>query len=604
MWNRWRAALSSERVCAVSHLGYLRPADSAGYEMVTPLAFLGMMLRQLRMSSPPNLTANPTPYDIPPAVAVLTLVACLVPFLWKPFHIDDPIFIWTAQHVAEHPLDFYGFPVNWHGTVTSIADVTKNPPLASYYLALVGHLVGWSEPALHAALVLPAAGVALGTYVLARGMTARPGEATLAAVLTPVVLVSSTSVMCDTPMLCVWVWALVCWTRGTDRHTPLLLALGALLASVAALTKYFGVALLPLFALYALLRDRRSWTWVLWLVLPAAILAAYQLWTQRVYGRGLLLDAMGYASAVRARSGTGALPRLLTGLAFTGGCAAPVLFYAPALWSRRALLGVLAATACLAALLAVVGKLGLHPLQDDTGIRWSEIVQIALATTLGASVVALAALDLWSERSAEAALLAAWALGTLVFAVGLNWTVNARTLLPLAPPFGILVTRRLDRRQATAAIASGRTRWLLVPAAVLAVLVATADLGLAVASRDAARSLGAQLSGTGRTVWFEGHWGFQYYAQLGGLLPLDYRRPAVRPGDLLIAPEIMSDPYRLPENIVAPLREFTFQSFPFLTTQSDALGAGFYATVFGPLPFAFGRVPPERYMVLEFVSGR
>jgi hypothetical protein len=30
---------------------------------------------------------------------------------------------------------------------------------------------------------------------------------------------------------------------------------------------------------------------------------------------------------------------------------------------------------------------------------------------------------------------------------------------------------------------------------------------------------------------------------------------------------------------------------------SQPLGAGFYASVWGPLPFAFGEVPPERYLI-------
>jgi len=32
------------------------------------------------------------------------------------------------------------------------------------------------------------------------------------------------------------------------------------------------------------------------------------------------------------------------------------------------------------------------------------------------------------------------------------------------------------------------------------------------------------------------------------------------------------------------------------------VGAGFYASVWGPLPFAFGQVPPER--VLVYVAGQ
>jgi hypothetical protein len=38
---------------------------------------------------------------------------------------------------------------------------------------------------------------------------------------------------------------------------------------------------------------------------------------------------------------------------------------------------------------------------------------------------------------------------------------------------------------------------------------------------------------------------------------------------------------------------------PWLATMNLQVGAGFYADVFGPLPFAFGRVPPERFTVYK-----
>ena len=37
-----------------------------------------------------------------------------------------------------------------------------------------------------------------------------------------------------------------------------------------------------------------------------------------------------------------------------------------------------------------------------------------------------------------------------------------------------------------------------------------------------------------------------------------------------------------------------------LATWQAAKGAGFYASVLGPLPFAFGKVPPEGVFVYEF----
>src|SRR5471030_1580963 len=103
-------------------------------------------------------------------VLMLTIVtlACLVPFIGKPFHIDDPLFVWCAQHLQSNPVDFYGFNINWQGRQELMAMVTQNPPMASYYMALVGFLFGWSEMALHTGFLLPAVGAVIGIYYLAR----------------------------------------------------------------------------------------------------------------------------------------------------------------------------------------------------------------------------------------------------------------------------------------------------------------------------------------------------------------------------------------------------------------------------------------------------
>src|SRR5271166_5867053 len=80
---------------------------------------------------------------------------CLLPFSGKAFHIDDPLFLWSAQHIVRHPLDPYGFQVNWYGWQMPMSEVTKNPPLACYYAAAIGALAGWSERALHLGFLLP-----------------------------------------------------------------------------------------------------------------------------------------------------------------------------------------------------------------------------------------------------------------------------------------------------------------------------------------------------------------------------------------------------------------------------------------------------------------
>ena len=104
----------------------------------------------------------------------LATLACLLPFSGKAFHIDDPLFVWTAQQVAHHPFNPYGFHLVWYVTDMPMSAITKNPPLSSYYGALIGIVAGWSERAWHLGFLLPALALVLGTYRLAERFTASP----------------------------------------------------------------------------------------------------------------------------------------------------------------------------------------------------------------------------------------------------------------------------------------------------------------------------------------------------------------------------------------------------------------------------------------------
>src|SRR6266550_1640238 len=69
-------------------------------------------------------------------LAIAAVIAALVPFLNKAFHIDDPLFLWMAQQVSQHPADPYGFSVNWYLSAKPMFSIMQNPPLNAYYIAL------------------------------------------------------------------------------------------------------------------------------------------------------------------------------------------------------------------------------------------------------------------------------------------------------------------------------------------------------------------------------------------------------------------------------------------------------------------------------------
>lgn len=251
-------------------------------------------------------------------ILTVLILACLVPFIGKAFHIDDPLFVWCARHIQSHPGDFYGFMVNWEGSEKPLWSTMQNPPLACYYMLPAGVLFGWNEIALHAWYLWPALALGIGTFILARRFCAHPLAAALVTVTAPVFLLSSTSLMCDTLMMAFWVWAMVFWLDGLGEGSQAKLGVAALLMTACELTKYFGVSLIALLLVYSALEKRRVGAWLAWLLAPVLILLIYQWLTSRLYGRGLLHNAVTFAT--EGRMDGGLAERIVTGLAFGGGC--------------------------------------------------------------------------------------------------------------------------------------------------------------------------------------------------------------------------------------------------------------------------------------------
>jgi len=534
-----------------------------------------------------------------PTLVILTLL-CLLPFLGKPLHIDDPLFVWAARHIQESPANPYGFGVNWYGSEMPMSDVTKNPPLASYFLALVGFLPGWSETALHVAFLLPAVGVVLGTYFVARRFCDQPVVASLCALLTPVFLVSATSVMSDVMMLAFWMFAVHFWISGLEKTSALELLLSAVLITFSALTKYFGMSLIPLLLLYTIVRRPRSKMWIPVLIVPIVVLAGYHFGTASLYGRGLLLDAGQYAVNIPSQFGKLSMAKMLVGLTFTGGCVAVIAFFARRLWSTGIIVAGVVAAGVITAAVASAKTIGTFEMPSGGDARWLLALQIALMTVVGASLLAIAVLDAARHRSPEAVLLAAWILGTFVFAAFINWTTNGRSILPMAPAAGILIVRRMELLGERRKVTRPSGLWLpLAASAVLALSVAWGDYAHAASARNAARMIGDRYINAGRNVLFQGHWGFQYYMESLGATPTDIRQTRLAPGDVIVMPDNNTNLTELRAGLLKTEAVIEVPAGRWVTTMHPDVGAGFHADVWGPLPFAIGPAPLERYEVLS-----
>jgi 4-amino-4-deoxy-L-arabinose transferase-like glycosyltransferase len=527
----------------------------------------------------------------PQLTLTLAVAAALGPFLAKPFNIDDPLFIWAAHQIQAHPFNPYGFDVNWYWAPSPMWNVTENPPLAAYYIALTAAILGWNEIAIHFAFLPAALAVVLGTHRLAHHFCRRPVLAALLTLFTPVFLISSTTVMCDVLMLAFWVWAVLFWIEGMKQNSFWKLSGAGLLIALAALTKYYGVCLLPLLAAYAMIEKRGLGRWCFCLLIPLGALGVYQWATRSLYGHALFSEAVDYAGVTRGSFETSKMTACLTALTFTGGCVAIVVFFSPLFWRAAGL--VLTAFGLFAGG-AMLKEYAWH----QPGF-WAPVeFQIIFWAVGGMAVLALSAMDFLRHRDSRSWLLMMWLAGTFLFAAFFNWTVNGRSILPMAPAVAILIVRRLDRD-----IAAGRkirprsVVFCFAVSASFALLVARADYLLAVAVRQTARQACAYCSLKPGRLWFQGHWGFQYYMEALGASAINNQHLVLKTDDILAVPSNNTN-LLPPGSEMTLLQTFTVPGPCLLATCNARAGAGFFfATIQGPLPFAFGRVPPETVAV-------
>jgi hypothetical protein len=533
-------------------------------------------------------------------VVVVLLLGILCLFLDKAFTIDDPLFLWLGRHLQTRPWDFFGFNVNWYGESMPMHAVTMNPPLCGYYIALVTMLTGWTEPALHAAFLVPTGVAVLCQWLLARRLTRSPVFATLAATLTPVFLVSSTNVMCDTLMLAFFLASLLCWHRGLSSDNLAWLYGAAGLASLAFLTKYFAASLIPLLLVHGWATKRRLGTWALPLLLPVIVIVTYDLLGRSLYGHSLLSGAAKYSRSIGDQTKPSALIATCVGLAFVGGSLLHVIFFSFLSWRWVVPLLVLIAFSVGSILVGISAFATELTAPNLTRPQSLVSFQFGLFAFGGASLLALTTADLFRTRTADSLLLGLWVAGTFLFASHLNWVINARSVLPLAPAAGILLARRLDGNGSSPSATLPWMRYvLLIPGAILAVLVAQADAAWSGDVKSAAEKLSASPVSSGARAYFVGHWGFQYYMEARGVTALDANAHELSPGDLVIVPGNNTGIYELSTTVSRRRSEMRLGSDAWIHTVRPEIGAGFYANTLGPVPFAIGVSRRDPYVLMD-----
>ncbi len=537
------------------------------------------------------------------ALAFALPILLLAPFVNRAYNIDEPMFIWVAQRIVEHPFDFFGGSIERGGGSEPMYMYNQNPPGFSYVLAVFGAIGGWGEPVLRLASLLAAGLCSLGTYTIAARFSPRPLLATAAMLLTPGFLVSAASVMTDVTLVAFYVWAMYTGVKWIDTRDSRWLALTIALISAGALMKYYAVTAAPLIVLYALLRRMRPGPWIAAFFVPALVLIAFWWVSWRLYGVNLLSVAAEVAQDPSVRQGDSIVYRELVTLFFVGGCFGPMALFAPAFMRPVAIVFVVLGLGVL--LLFGAGDYPFLQLMLGTITPYDGRIaaHLGVMSAAGLALVWLPFHDANQRRDPESFILVLWVFGAILYTVYVNHLINARTLLPAAPALGILLARNVPVPAREAIVRRAVHGIPLAAGLALSVWVLLGDYAVAENARTAAKRGAARAQSDGAALYYSGEWGFQYYVQQAGAGVLlvdgadwgEELRVHMQHGDLIAVSSEGREKWRHPPSDFVD-EEFYARPNRFgVATYHPLDEAGFYSHLTGIIPYKFGLVQREEY---------
>jgi hypothetical protein len=531
---------------------------------------------------------------------VAVLLAVTVPFLDKPFTIDDAAYLMVTEHILDDPLRPFDFKLNWYDAPEP-AWTINSPPGYQYLTAAVMLAVGPSEVAMH---VVAGGFVVLGaaaTWFLAKRVT---GWATLAALiyLASPVITAGTNVMLDVPMVGLWTAALACHVAGVERDKKWLVFAGGAAAGAAILVKYPAVMAPLCMALYSVLRKRYRTLW--FAAVPAAMVGVWC--GHNLYFEGRLHMVKPHEWGAM----TAMWKKFWCGLTALGGLSLIWLAFVEAGLRRRrylVYLGIAVGVGFLGILVGPPGPYGLY------GV-WQPVLEAGFRAS-GAFMV-LAVID-WAVRrmsgllrfpfEPDRALIAVF-LFSVAIVLGFNVYrpefVAARHYLPLLPAcaaFGAGLLEDIGRRAGL-----WFKIWVsstVVVCLTVAVMVGLADKELAEAHRDMADYCAARFGDTA-PLYFIGHWGWQWYASHAGMKLVNLKQPIIEPGAIWVVPLNVHKhaKVRPPRPRAVRLDTRVYGTWVPIRTMSRQVGASFHSSQPTQVPWKIApSAPVEEFAIMKIL---
>ena len=494
-----------------------------------------------------------------PAIFVASLL--LLPFLNKPFTIDDPLFLREARHALVDPLHPADFVQVWNaGDRMKLSQYLLGGTFPAYVFAPVAALDGATaghEWMAHLYQLLLLSGFLLASVSVARRLGCDKRQASTVGLLVaanPVTLAMAATCMPDVMAMTFGMWAMDRVLAFREQRRWPAGASAAFLLSAAVLCRASTAPLLLVAALYLWPGDLKLALRRLWPVALAALLTAGG------------LTAIG--TAAQSLTSLSNVPRNLVAFLCYQALAGPILLYALLSQGRH--------FAIVVAAVAAVG-VGLSFVFSSPNLT-----QYAVPAAF--AVCFLFALTRIAVEWRTLLPLLVWLACGLVALPYVH--MSAKYLLPGVPAAALLIVLHAARVR--------QQRYPLTVAILIAVgwisgaLIVFGDNALATSPRDAVNRIVVPRVRSGKQVWAGGQWAFLAYAEDAGAKALANTPPLPQPGDEIVVSRL--DYYGMLNRL--PIRK------ELLNTQFDTrctvfvlnrrFRAGFYSIRFGYLPFAIG----------------
>jgi hypothetical protein len=518
-------------------------------------------------------------------VILFSLVVTLA-FCNKAFHIDDPLYLSIARQILIDPLRPFDGLINWQQVSEPAWKVSISPPGYSYWLAAWLAAGVTSEWALHCAGSIWVVALGLATHAWARRLGDWALAATLLVISSPLIIAGQ-NLMLDVPMLALAASAIAVYLSASDKDSIGMSLLAGLLAGLSVNVKYAGIVVIGVMAMDTVL-------WRRWRLLGAALagvslLILGQFTVASKDGVPQLLYAREWITRLWPSDARDMLHRTSESLMYLGAGVAWIVLLARAMLLRGVWgLGVFFA-ACGIAVLAIFDLRSREPGVSAAPIAHAmlfacngSVLLIWLASQLATrgrqppgprSTLASTTLagregqppgvdDRGIQREADADRSLAWRTGDRGSQLRqgimlLAWTVGFWYLGTLNGPFvapRALVPCILSLTLAVLSIAPAADELgkVFIRGAVLLTLafgliVGVSDYLWAGTYREAAPRLMENYRPSSRgTVYFLGHWGWQYYAEAAGMVQYDLLRSRLIAGDIIVWPQGVDYPLPAP----------------------------------------------------------